>query len=222
MSEYLVRSVKTGETGALALDDALWSRADTLEVASFRPESSEHRPRTRARLLHDGARLLGLFEVEDRYVRCVHTGFQDPVYEDSCVEIFLQPTPDRGYLNFEMNCGGALLSTHITDPRRVPGGFAAFTKLTEDDAELVSICSDQPPVVEPEVETPLGWELSFAIPATLLERYVGPLGPLPGQTWRANLFKCGDRTSHPHWASWSPVDALNFHLPHCFGTLRFE
>ena len=41
------------------------------------------------------------------------------------------------------------------------------------------------------------------------------------QAWRGNLYKCGDRTSHPHWAAWSPVDELNFHLPRCFGTLRF-
>jgi hypothetical protein len=144
------------------------------------------------------------------------------VYEDSCVEIFLQPRPGRGYLNFEMNCGGALLSTHITDHRRVPGGFAAFTRLTEADAALVAIRSSLPPLVEPEVETPVDWQLSFAIPVALLERSIGPIGPLSGQSWRANLFKCGDKTSHPHWASWSPVDALNFHLPHCFGELRFE
>jgi hypothetical protein len=76
-------------------------------------------------------------------------------------------------------------------------------------------------VVEPEVEGPLTWQLAFFVPVALLERYVGPIGPLAGQEWRANLYKCGDGTSHPHWASWSPVDALNFHLPHCFGTLRF-
>ncbi|MEW6117215.1 MAG: carbohydrate-binding family 9-like protein, partial [Nitrospirota bacterium] len=40
--------------------------------------------------------------------------------------------------------------------------------------------------------------------------------------WRANFYKCGDATSHPHWASWAPVEALNFHLPHCFGTICFE
>jgi len=43
--------------------------------------------------------LCGLFRVEDRYVRSVHTRFGEPVYLDSCVEIFLQPRPDRGYLN---------------------------------------------------------------------------------------------------------------------------
>lgn len=203
-------------------DAPAWAHADTLELAHFRPEGSDHRPRTRARLLYAEDGLAGIFRVEDRYVRSVHTRFGDPVCEDSCVEIFLLPRPDRGYLNFEMNCGGTLHACHITDHRRVPGGFAAFTPLGEEEARHVLVRSSQPATTDPEVETPLDWELAFFIPKALVERYVGPLGPLGGQAWRANLYKCGDSTSHPHWASWAPLEARNFHLPHCFGTLHFE
>ena len=220
--EYLVRATRHRPPLEAGWDDPAWSNAETLEVAHFRPEGSGHRPRTRARLLYDGEGLGGLFRVEDAHVRSVHTRFAEPVYRDSCVEIFLQPKPDCGYLNFEMNAGGALLASHITDHRRTPEGFAAFTKLTEEDGRWVAVRSSLPPLVEPEVEGPLDWQLAFFIPTALLEAYVGPIGPLAGQEWRANLYKCGDRTSHPHWASWSPVDALNFHLPHCFGTLVFE
>ncbi|HEY8234072.1 MAG TPA: carbohydrate-binding family 9-like protein [Vicinamibacteria bacterium] len=203
-------------------DAAAWAHAETLELAHFRAEGSDHRPRTRCRLLHDGAGLAGIFRVEDRYVRSVHERFGDPVYEDSCVEVFLQPLPGRGYLNLEMNCGGTLRASYIADHRRVPGGFAAFTPLTEDEGRSVGIRSSLPRRVDPEVESPLEWQLAFFVPQALLERHVGALGPLAGQSWRANLYKCGDRTSHPHWASWAPLDARNFHLPHCFGTLRFE
>jgi hypothetical protein len=218
---HLVRAARPGPRLENTWDDPAWATAEPLEIAHFRPEGSNHRPRVRARLLHDGATLSGLFRVEDRHVRSVHTRFGEPVYQDSCVEIFLQPKAGRGYLNFEMNAGGALLASHVTDHRRTPEGFAAFTRLTEEDGRQVAVRSSLPPVVEPEIEGPVDWQLAFSIPATLLEKYVGPIGPLAGQEWRANLYKCGDRTSHPHWASWSPVDALNFHLPHCFGTLRF-
>jgi hypothetical protein len=202
-------------------DDPAWSGAQTLDIDRFRPEGSGYRPRTRARLQYDSDGLCGLFRVEDAHVRSVHTRFGEPVYQDSCVEIFLQPKAGRGYLNFEMNAGGTLLASHVTDHRRTPEGFAAFTRLTEEDGRQVAVRSSLPPVVEPEIEGPVDWQLAFSIPVTLLEKYVGPIGPLAGQDWRANLYKCGDRTSHPHWASWSPVDTLNFHLPHCFGTLRF-
>jgi hypothetical protein len=203
-------------------DHAPWAGTEALAIASFRPEGSDHRPRTRARLVHDDEGLGGIFRIEDRYVRSVHTRFGEPVYRDSCVEIFLQPKPDRGYLNFEMNAGGTLLASHITDHRRTPDGFAAVTRLAEADGRRVSVRSSLPALVDPEVEDPLEWQLSFYIPKALLEKYVGPIGSLGGQRWRANLYKCGDGTSHPHWASWSPVDALNFHLPHCFGRLVFE
>jgi hypothetical protein len=221
MKEYLVRRVEAAP-GTTAWDDRSWAKASVLAIDSFRPESSGHRPRCEARLVHTRDALAGIFRVLDRYVRCRHTRFQDPVYEDSCVEIFLQPKPEQGYLNFEMNCGGALLSTHITDHRRVPGGFEAFARLTPEEGRMVRIATSLTSPIEPEREEPLVWTLSFVIPVPLLEGRVGAIGALSGQQWRANLFKCGDRTSHPHWASWSPVDELNFHLPHCFGLLRFE
>jgi hypothetical protein len=205
-----------------AWDAPAWTRAETLELAHFRPEGSDHRPRTRARLLHAPDGLFGIFRVEDRYVRSVHTRFGDAVYQDSCVEVFLAPRPERGYLNFEMNCGGTLLASHVRDPRRVPGGFADFERLGADEGRSVLVRSSLPRTVDPEVESPLTWELAFFIPRELLERRVGPLGPLAGQAWRANLYKCGDQTSHPHWASWAPLDERNFHLPRCFGTLLFE
>lgn len=219
--EYRVRATAEPPPLAAGWSDPVWAASPPLEIAEFRPESSDHRPRSELRLCHSSAGLSGVFRVEDRYVRCRHRRFQDPVYEDSCVEIFLQPKPDRGYLNFELNCGGTLLASHVTDHRRIPGGFAAFRQLPPADGRRVAVRASLPPFVEPEVQSPLVWELAFIIPFELLEAYVGPLGPGGGETWRANFYKCGDRTSHPHWAAWSPVDELNFHLPRCFGVLRF-
>jgi hypothetical protein len=220
--EHIVRAARPRPRLEDGWEHPAWAASEPLELASFRPEGSDHRPRTRARLAWDDEGLCGLFRVEDRHVRSVHTRFGDPVYEDSCVEVFLQPKPDRGYLNFEMNAGGALLACHVTDHRKTPGGFAAFTRLAEEDGRRVGVRSTLPQVVEPERDGPVDWQLAFSVPTALLEKFVGPIGPLAGQAWRANLYKCGDLTSHPHWASWSPVDERNFHLPRCFGRLRFE
>jgi hypothetical protein len=46
--------------------------------------------------------------------------------------------------------------------------------------------------------------------------------PVSGQVWHANFYKCGDHTSHKHWASWQPVKELNFHRPEDFGDIVFE
>ncbi len=203
-------------------DGPAWGQADTLEVANFRPESSDHRPQTLARLLYSRAGIFGLFLVKDRYVRCVRTRYNDFVSNDSCVEFFVQPKADRGYLNLEFNCGGSLLCFYIVDPTRVAGRFKEFTPLAEEDGREILRYHSLPGVVDPEIEAPTEWRLEFFVPFALLEKYVGAIGSVQEQEWRANFYKCGDETSHPHWASWTPLDALNFHRPRCFGKIQFE
>ncbi len=203
-------------------ENAAWSAAETLEVRHFRPESSAHRPRTFARLLHSPEGISGIFCVEDRFVRCLRTEYLSEVWKDSCVEFFAQPKPDRGYFNFEFNCGGAHLCSYIVNPERTPDGFKEFTRIPAELGRTVLVRSSLPRIVEPEIAEPLTWTLRFFIPFAFFEHYVGPLGSAGGQTWRGNFFKCAEENSHPHWAAWTPVDEFNFHLPRCFGEIKFE
>lgn len=219
---YIVRLANIRPEMQGAWNGPAWQQADTLEIAHFRPESSDHRPRTYARLLYAREGLFGIFRVEDQYVWCVRTHYLDAVSKDSCVEFFVQPKLDKGHFNFEFNCGGALLCFYIVDPTRMPKGFRDFTPLAEADAKQVVIYHSLPQIIEPEIIEPTEWRLEFFIPFALLEKYVGDVGHVRSQEWRANFYKCADDTSHPHWASWSPVDELNFHLPNCFGTIRFD
>jgi hypothetical protein len=220
--QYQLRNVPRAASGPIGWSDPFWKESEAVELCHFRPEGSEHRPRTFARLAYDDSGLHGIFCVEDRYVRCVRTAYMDQVWKDSCVEFFVQPKLDRGYFNFEFNCGGAFLCNYITDHRRAPGGFKQFERIPETVASVVSVKSSMARVVDPEITTPVTWTLAFSIPFALLECYVGRIGSIPGQRWRANFFKCAEECSHPHWVSWCPVPELNFHLPQCFGELWFE
>lgn len=196
-----------------------WAGANVVELKNFREESQTRQPRALARLLYDGQALYGLFTVADENTRCVCREFMDPVYEDSCVELFLQPGGRAGYFNFEFSGGGAALSSFITDPTRVPGGFRASTPLTAAEGAQIQRCGTLP---GGEIKGPVSWMLSFRIPWSLITARSGVPAPSPGNRWRGNFYKCGDRTAKPHWAAWSPVDALNFHLPACFGEMVFE
>ena len=195
--------------------------ADVALIDQFRPESSSHRPATTVRMGHDGERIFGRFDVRDRFVSSVHTGVNAEVWRDSCVECFLMPN-EQGYFNFEFNCGGALLCCYITDPARTENGFKAFVRIPPSVGGLIEVRSSLPPRVEPEIVGPIEWSLRFFIPFTVLEKFVGPLGEVAGQTWRGNFFKCAEENSHPHWAAWSPVDEFNFHLPRCFGRIQLS
>ncbi|HOC56843.1 MAG TPA: carbohydrate-binding family 9-like protein [Verrucomicrobiota bacterium] len=218
---YIVQATGNGGDLPAEWSAPVWAKAETLEVAHFRPESSDHRPQTSARLLYDIGGIHGMFRVQDRYVRCVRTRYHDAVWKDSCVEFFAQPRPDRGYFNFEFNCGGSFLCSHIINPERTPDGFKEFIKVPAELGQSIQARSSLSQVIDPEITTPVLWTLQFFVPFGLFEHYLGPLGAIPGQAWRGNFYKCGDETSHPHWAAWSPVDQLNFHRPDCFGSIGF-
>src|SRR5262245_55730260 len=120
---YLVRRAHVTPDLKGNWDSSAWQHADTLDVSHFRTESSNHRPVTNARLLHDGQAIYVMFRVQDSYVRSVHTAYLGPVCRDSCVEWFARPRPHQGYINFEVNCGGTLHCSYIEDPTRTADGF---------------------------------------------------------------------------------------------------
>jgi hypothetical protein len=222
MPSYCVRRA-AAEPPIGKWNDPVWEGADTLKVDHFYAQSSDHRPVVRARLLHDQRGLHVLYDVKDRYVVAVNQGYQTPVCKDSCVEFFLQPRGDKGYFNFEINCGGQMLLYYIEDARKAPGGFAKYTKLPDADMDLVRIEHSLPEVVRPERTEPTDWWMQAFIPWELFERYTGGITPVSGSAWRGNFYKCADGSSHPHWASWSVVEGqLNFHKPEYFGEVRFE
>ena len=166
--------------------------------------------------------MFGIFRVEDQYVRCVHTRFQSDVWKDSCVEFFVEPKEGAGYFHFEFNCGGALLASYVTDPARADGRLKQYTPLTPEDDRQIHRFACLPPIVEPEIVRPIVWTLEFQIPFAVLEKYSGKIGIVKGQVWRANFYKCGNETSHPHWLSWMPLSARNFHEPSSFAKLLWE
>lgn len=204
-------------------DGPAWRHATSLAIDQFHPRSTGHRPRTEAKLLHDGGTLYVFFRADDRYVRSVHTEFESDTHKDSCVELFAQPQNRTGYFALEVNCGGAFSLRYIEDWTRTPDRFAKWTAVSAADASRVRVAHSMPAVVEPELEGPVAWWVEVAWPSAVMEPYCGAIGALSGQRWRGNLFKCGDETSHPHWASWAPIgEALNFHEPAHFGELEFE
>ncbi len=221
MAEYLIR--RGAGTAPRNWNDAAWARAGLAEVDKFHPRSSEHHPSVTASALDDNEALYVRFHVSDRFVRCVHVGYQQPVCRDSCVEFFVKPKPDKGYFNFELSCGGSMLLWYVTDHRIVDGRFAKSEEVPPELGQAVHVVHSMPQRVDPEQPGPVDWDIQFTVPNSLLEHYVGQLGGPRGRQWTGNFYKCGDETSHPHWGMWSAVgETLNFHQPERFGTFRFE
>ena len=223
--EYLVRrAVRTPELQGL-WDGPAWRDAAVADVNSFHPASSDHRPVTRTKILHDDAGLYVIFRVRDRYVVCTRDQNQSLTSKDSCVEVYFEPKPgEEGYLNFEMNCGGGLLLFYITDPTRDADTiFKEKVVVPQSQIDKMRIYHSLPKTLPAEITEPVDWTVEYFVPWSLFENYVGPVRPVSGTTWRGNFHKCADESSHPHWGSWSPIgEELNFHVPKYFGAFRFE
>ena len=105
----------------------------------------------------------------------------------------------------------------IASLRREFGGH-----LTAKAGAKIKIYHSLPVVVDPEISEPVEWTIGLTIPHSVFEPYVGPIGKLSGQRWRANFNKCADGSSHPSCVTWNKVTERNFHRPWEFGELRFE
>lgn len=200
--------------------DACWSKVAAGQVDQFHPDSSSHRPNTRFKAIYDPRAIHLFFQVQDRYVICKHTQLHEAVCKDSCVEFFVQPKRDLGYFNFEFNCGGTMLVSYVRPNSTNPAERVRM--FTPGQAQQVAIHPSLPGVIDPELTGPVEWTLQVSIPFALLEEYVGKLGPIAGQTWHANFYKCAGDSSQPHWAAWAPIGpVLSFHQVDKFAPIRF-
>ena len=160
-----------------------------------------------ARLCYDEEALYASLRAAEAEIRAEYTAPLSPVHRDSCLEFFFMPEKGDRYFNFEVNPNGCM---HI--------GFghnrADRVVLTRrDDAEFFRIKSER---------TPDGWAVSYRIPLSFLRLFY-PEFAFSGLL-RANAYKCGDDTAHPHYLSWNPVTSLqpDFHRSEDFGIMKFE
>ena len=220
-----MKHVVSRRTGSPGLDadwhGPVWGGLDALSLNGFLgSDPPAHRPRTHVKTAYDSDALHWIFRVEDRYVRAVAARHQDAVCRDSCVEFFFVPGPDiaQGYFNLEINCGGTVLFHWQPVPKR------DVVVVAEADVAALGVAASLPKIVDPEIGEPTVWTVACRLPMAVLQRYAPVVAPGHGVAWRANFYKCGDATSHPHWLTWAPVDpsSFGFHRPDIFGELVFE
>jgi hypothetical protein len=203
-------------------DGDFWKTIKPLELKHFMGARPDHFPQVQAKLVYDDHAVYVIFRVNDRFVRAVAQKHQDAVYKDSCVEFFFTPHADvgQGYFNLEMNCGGTMLLHYQRVPRQEP------VLLSETDLAQIDVAHSLPKTVDPEITDPTPWTVAYRLPLEIFSKYFPATlqRPAAGVTWRANLYKCADDTSHPHWLTWSPVvfERPDFHRPQSFGSLVFQ
>jgi hypothetical protein len=201
-------------------DKPQWKNIRPIEIARVMGAKPGFLPVVHAKMVYDDHNLYVIFQVQDRFVRCMTKEINGPVWEDACVEFFFSPDTREPefYFNLEINCGGTPLMHYNTVPRKVS------VHLDSEDIRNIEIAHSLPQIIDPEMTEPLTWTLEYRIPLTLLEKYAPVTRPEKGVQWKANFYKIAENNSNPHYLTWSPVENSipDFHLPAFFGTISFE
>lgn len=171
------------------------------------PDAFPYMPDCNVTLAHDGHNIAMLFHVRGLDLRAMETEDNGRMWEDSCVEFFVQDPSGEKYYNFELTCAGRLLAsegaTRHERPRR--------------GAEVLSRVRRYSTVEGAPFQKDGGiysWTAGMLIPMDLF-------GADGVKKLRGNFYKCGDKTAHMHFVSWNPIDLPkpDFHRPDFFGEI---
>lgn len=158
---------------------------------------------------HNRYAMLLRFEVEEDNVKALCLSDNGPVWEDSCVEFFVKTPDSPYYFNFETNCIGTGLAAKRLNRK----------DSTHFHPEMMKKVLRKSSLPAAQLDTGKGrWTLELTVPFDVLD-----CGPKPEQLL-ANFYKCGDKTSRPHFLSWASIDAPtpDFHRPEFFGKLELQ
>ncbi|MCI6161833.1 MAG: carbohydrate-binding family 9-like protein [Prevotella sp.] len=173
-----------------------------------------YRPQTQVSIAYTDQAILVLYKVKENCIRAVTPHDNGHVWEDSCCEFFVQPADDDTYYNIECNCAGTLLVGFGKD--RYKRELAPKSVL-----EQVRRWSSLGRTPFDSLNGNFEWELALAIPFTTFFKHT--VCSLGGKVMKANFYKCGDKTTTPHFLSWCPIKVPHpdFHCPDYFGELAF-
>lgn len=194
--------------------ETISGKLDALErnEIAFAPWADEHvLPSVGFAIAHSREAILLKYYVHEQEIKATYHNFNDPVYEDSCVEFFIAFDDEAAYYNLEFNCAGTArvqFGPGKQDRVFIPPG------LLEGIRYHVSIRNN--------TGAGINWELTLYLPVALFNFH--PNLQLEQSPARVNFFKCGDALQQPHFLCWSNIlaDKPEFHLPVFFKDAIFK
>jgi Carbohydrate-binding family 9 len=174
-------------------------------------EAFPYKPKVAFSIAHAEGFIYLKYYVSEQQIRAVNNATNGSVWEDSCVEFFVN-FDDTGYYNLECNAIGTILMC-----------FGAERNNREIlPAEVIEKIQFQSTIQNNKEGKTIDWTMTLAIPLSIFTYH--PKLSLKGKTCNANFYKCGDKLAEPHFIAWSNIDTPkpDFHRPDFFGRLVFE
>ena len=176
------------------------------------PDEFPYLPSTAALVARNNTHMVVMYHVRGLDIRASEMTDNEMVCADSCCEFFVSDPIDGTYYNFEVNCIGTLKAAK----RKSRQDYKLFnldelskvirhTSLERKEARLTGIHS---------------WRVAMCIPFDL----IGFTSDTVPHRLAANFYKCADKSDHPHYVSWNPINTEHpdFHRPECFGILELQ
>jgi hypothetical protein len=165
--------------------------------------------KTWSKLLWDDEYLYVAFHCEDDYINAKYTNYNDPIYDEEVVEIFIDDDSDlKTYIEIELSPLNTLL--HYAIHNNLKGEILTFARVNKTiDTAIVDNREEN------------WWSAEMAIPMS--ELITGPNNPpKPGDEWRINLYRI-DRPADgsDEYSAWKPTGKIQFHMPAKFGIMKF-
>lgn len=179
--------------------DDFISKIDMLPRAyvTHYPWGCEYRPETFGCLAWDDEHIHVYMRSYDKYIRAEVTCDNGDIFEDSCMEFFFNPMPGiyEGFFNVEVNSLGYLYlacGPEILEKR---------TLLKSDKYNHFGVEIRK----EPKIHGSGYWDFCASIPFKYIEEHLPDFKPHNNMHFTGNFFKCGDKTSYPHYGCWSEI-----------------
>ncbi len=181
-----------------------WDRANVGYISFDRWKEYAPTPITSFKVLRGPEGISVLMSTEEKNLRAECNEENGDIYCDSCMEFFFKPDPlDVNYVNFELNPNGRM---YLSVGSGRHGRELLFT-----DRKIFNIVSNAKDGA---------WVIKFYIPESFLLEHFDRIAPV----CKGNFYKCGDKTDHVHFGSWSEVEveSPDFHVPDFFGRIEMQ
>lgn len=212
--------IRSYEISKISNDNILKNSEKTISsipstyISDYKWIRNNYKPKVEIKLGYNEKFLFAYFKSYEKIIKASYTNINDPVYKDSCVELFINlfPNETESYFNFEMNPLGTLLVGFGHKYNRM--------NLPVEMIEKIMITSN----IKKRIIGKHGldyWSVKLLIPFILFENSYHK--KFQADNARGNFFKCGDETYFKHFGVWNNIDYQepNFHLPEYFGNLIF-
>jgi hypothetical protein len=165
---------------------------------------------TTAKMMWNAKFLYVSFHCIDNYIHATMTEYNDKLYEEEVVEIFVDDNGDmKTYIEIEVNPLNTLL--HYCVYNNLEDKVACYAKVQKNVTTAVR-----------RHEEHSSWSVEIAIPFS--EFITAPhIPPKPGDRWMINLYRIDrPQNSQVEYTAWSPTEVKNYHVPQKFGGLVFS